>query len=77
MGNELGLSEYLGSRFSKHVTEIVSFCRIFNSKVYDGKQFYKLFCKTIYFNRYSAFADSTSIEYYRPEKSNTYNRDLP
>ena len=39
MGNESGLSEYLGSRFSKHVTEIVLFCRIFNGKVYDGKEY--------------------------------------
>ena len=29
----------MGSRFSKHVTEIVSLYRIFNSKVYDGKQY--------------------------------------
>ena len=30
---------HLGSRISKHMTEIVLFSRIFNSKVYDGKQY--------------------------------------
>ena len=39
MGNESGLSEYLGSRLSKHVTEIVLFYIIFNSMVYEGKQY--------------------------------------
>ena len=39
MGNESRLSEYLGSRLSKHVTEIVLFYIIFNSMVYEGKQY--------------------------------------
>ena len=39
MGNESGLNEYLGSRLSKHVTEIVLFYIIYNSMVYEGKQY--------------------------------------
>ena len=39
MGNESGLNEYLGSRLSEHVTEIVLFYIIFNSMVYEGKQY--------------------------------------
>ena len=64
MGNESGLNEYLGSRLSEHVTEIVLFYIIFNSMVYEGKQYVTTkSVKLFVFYRYSTFADSTSIEY--------------